>query len=526
LSTSNASGTVKKLLFDKGHGAAAAAPDALPRASEGQDHTRLLQIVEAIADFVAIVDSSGRVTYINPAGRALMGIGEAEPVSQMRLPDFHPPGVEKDLEYVALPAAVRDGVWIGESVLLTRSGREVAVSEMLIVRKIPDGRLDSVTVVMRDIRKRKRGEAALRQSEARFWTVVETMNEGLVFIDRQGVVGFVNERFSAMIGRAPSELIGRAFADFVDPAHRHLLTGRFDASADGSLVRETKLLRADGRTAPIRVSLRRMADAGAAGSCAIVTDIARTAEVRLATSPLGQDQRSLSREIVAVQEAERKRIATDLHDGLGQSLSAVRFGLEQAFLKLSANEIEDATDIVGSLMSKVKDAIDDVRQVAMNLRPSTLDDLGILATLSWFLREFEATYGTITVDKAFGISEKDVPNSLKVTLFRVVQEAMNNVAKHSHATRVWICIKKTDDELQMTIEDNGVGFDPVELASRNVPGMGLGRAGLRDRVELSGGALSINAAPGNGVCLRMSWPRASADALEDGRLREGGVQGL
>ncbi len=79
----------------------------------------------------------------------------------------------------------------------------------------------------------------------------------------------------------------------------------------------------------------------------------------------------------------------------------------------------------------------------MNLRPSTLDDLGILATLSWFLREFQSTYGSIVVDKAFGVAEREVPESLKLTLFRVVQEAMNNIAKHSHATRVAICLSRS-----------------------------------------------------------------------------------
>lgn len=498
------------------------------RPSEDEDHGRLLQIVETIADFVAIVNSSGRVAYISPAGRALMGIGDAEPVSQMRLPDFHPPLIEKDIEYVALPAAVRDGVWIGESVLRTRSGREIAVSEMLIVRKVPDGRVDSVTVVMRDIRKRKRGEEALRHSEAKFRTVVETMNEGVVVMDRQGVVGFVNERFSAMMGCSPSDLIGRAFADFLDPAQRELMAEQLGGNGgkDG-LACASMLTRADGRAVPIRVSLRRMANGSAAGSCAVVTDTAQSVEVNRVLRNSEQDRQRLSCQIVAVQEAERKRIATDLHDGLGQSLSAVKFGLEQVVLRLGANAIEDATGILDGLVSKVREAIDDVRHVAMNLRPSTLDDLGILATLSWFLREYESTYRTIVVDKAFGISESDVPESLKVTLFRVVQEAMNNTAKHSHATRVAICIEKTDDDLRMTISDNGIGFDPVELASRDVPGMGLGRAGLRDRVEMSGGALAIDAAPGKGVCLRMWWPGALAGArAKDEGVRRGVTQDL
>jgi signal transduction histidine kinase len=259
------------------------------------------------------------------------------------------------------------------------------------------------------------------------------------------------------------------------------------------------------------MSMRRVvaAERGATEICAVVTIAARKTDISRAWQEAVRDRQRLSCQILAVQEAERKRVATDLHDGLGQALSAIKFTLEQAQAGLGAQQIEEASKILGGLVTKVKDAVDDVRHIAMNLRPSTLDDLGILATLSWFLREFQSTYGSVVVDKAFGVTEHEVPESVKLTLFRVVQEAMNNVAKHSHATRVAICLSRSGDDLTMTISDNGIGFDPIDLVSRDVRGTGLGRAGLRDRVEISGGTFQIDAARGKGVCLRMSWPLAN-----------------
>ncbi len=255
-------GTVRKLQLEKVGRAATRSPNAEGRAHDSSDHERLLQVVEAVADLVAMVDSTGHLTYVNQSGRALIGIGDAETVSHLRLPDLHSPKQWKDLEYVALPAAVREGTWIGETTLLTRSGREIPVSEMLIVRKSSRGRVENVTVVMRDVRNRKRSEERLHHSEARFRTLVETMNEGLVVMDRHGIVAFVNERFATMMDCTPSDLIGRAFCDFLDPAQREPMAGYFDEDAEkDDAAFESALTCTNGRVVPIRMSMRRVAAA-------------------------------------------------------------------------------------------------------------------------------------------------------------------------------------------------------------------------------------------------------------------------
>jgi signal transduction histidine kinase len=168
--------------------------------------------------------------------------------------------------------------------------------------------------------------------------------------------------------------------------------------------------------------------------------------------------------------------------------------------------VGEAKSALKLLVPNINAALDEVRRLVMNLRPSLLDDLGILATLSWFVREFQSLYPAICIETEFAITEADVPDALKLTLFRVVQEAMNNVAKHSHATSVRICAEISKSELRLSITDNGVGFDRAEVESRRGLRRTHGQLCLRERAESSGGKIAIVTAIGKGVCVRMSWP--------------------
>ena len=213
-------------------------------------------------------------------------------------------------------------------------------------------------------------------------------------------------------------------------------------------------------------------------------------------------------QVLAAQEAERKRIAADLHDGLGQLLGAAKFGVESALCALDQNANAAVKGALMDVTSIVKQALDEVRRIAMNLRPSTLDDLGILATLTWFLREFRSIYGNIKVETVFAIEESDVPDALKVAIFRVVQEAMSNVAKHSSAASARVRLDRCGNELHLAIEDDGIGFCLHQVASRRGIDCRIGHHCMRERVESSGGTFRLEAAPGKGVSITISWAAA------------------
>jgi signal transduction histidine kinase len=137
----------------------------------------------------------------------------------------------------------------------------------------------------------------------------------------------------------------------------------------------------------------------------------------------------------------------------------------------------------------------------MNLRPALLDDLGLLPTIGWFVREYQTTYPSIRVEKQTEIEETQLPDPLKAVIYRILQEAMNNIAKHSKANLVSIFLmRKKDDRIELVIEDNGIGFD-MESVKR-----GLGLGSMRERAELSVGSFDIKSVEGRGTVIRASWP--------------------
>lgn len=218
----------------------------------------------------------------------------------------------------------------------------------------------------------------------------------------------------------------------------------------------------------------------------------------------------VSARLLEIQESERRRIATDLHDVLGQSLTMIKISLDESLLLLAGNEPEVAAESLRRLIPKVKEALGEVRRVAMDLRPSILDDLGILATLSWFFREFGTVCRDMEVEKDFGIEEENVPVPLKITIFRIIQEATSNIVKHAHASRIRVSLKKAGDALHLSIEDDGVGFDAAETANYCPLDKGLGLLSMKERAKLSGGRYELVSALGQGTRISVSWPLAMA----------------
>jgi len=172
-------------------------------------------------------------------------------------------------------------------------------------------------------------------------------------------------------------------------------------------------------------------------------------------------------------------------------------------LRNSADHAElKSLDAVIPLTQKT---IEEVRRIVEDLRPSILDDLGILATINWFCREFQIVYSGIRIEREIKIQEIDIPSALKTVIYRILQEALNNVAKHSQADRVQLSLQKTANGVELTIDDNGIGFDLAEAISLIPARRGFGLASMRERAQLSGGKFSIKSSAGNGATIRVWW---------------------
>jgi PAS domain S-box-containing protein len=228
----------------------------------------------------------------------------------------------------------------------------------------------------------------------------------------------------------------------------------------------------------------------------------RTAELLQVNETL----RNLSSKLMSVQEDERKRVALEVHDVLGSSLIAIKFKAEEAVYHLSKDGTSHMSKLLEALTTLVHDAIKEVRRIQDDLRPPHLDDLGIVATLAWFCRRFETIYSGIEVGQKVTIREEEVPDHLKVAIFRITQEAMNNIAKHAKAESVYLGLRKVNNTIELSIKDNGEGFDPESLPSGALLKKGLGLSSMNERAKFSGGSFSIDSVKGKGTIIRAVWP--------------------
>jgi len=214
--------------------------------------------------------------------------------------------------------------------------------------------------------------------------------------------------------------------------------------------------------------------------------------------------RLLSSQLLTIQEKERKRVAHELHDGLGQMLTAIKFKVENTLQEKGKGKIKEKS--LEAIIPMIRESVEEVRRIQMDLRPSILDDLGILATLAWFCREFQSIYSAIRIEKKTNIEEHEVPAPLKTVIYRVTQEALNNIAKHSGADLVHVSLRKTDDKIELAIRDNGTGFDLERVLSLESSERGFGLSGMKERAELSGGSFAIESIEGEGTIIKATWP--------------------
>jgi signal transduction histidine kinase len=219
-----------------------------------------------------------------------------------------------------------------------------------------------------------------------------------------------------------------------------------------------------------------------------------------------RELRVLSWKLLTAQETERKRIASELHDGIGQHLNGIRFTLEN-FIEGMGKAVDLDMSQLMRVISLTNETIDEVRIIAMALRPSLLDDLGIASTLSWHCRKFQETYSNIKIETNIDIQECPIQNSLEIVIYRIVQEALNNVAKHARADLAHVRLTQIPGKgIQLSVEDNGQGFELGDVLTKDSSKRGLGMVGMRERTELSGGTFAIESNLGVGTIVRASWP--------------------
>jgi signal transduction histidine kinase len=209
----------------------------------------------------------------------------------------------------------------------------------------------------------------------------------------------------------------------------------------------------------------------------------------------------VSQRILEAREDERRRIARGLHEDLGQLLTALRLNLQ----RLSPR---DDASLVSDSLSLVDDSLARVRALSVELRPSVLDDLGLGAAVEWYAKRNAERAGYIVeVDNA--LDSERLPESIETAGFRIVQQALTNIARHAHAHRVEITLKRAPREVEVTVNDDGTGFDVAGAKARAEAGESLGLLDMRETASLAGGTLSLTSSVGRGTTIRARFPLAA-----------------
>jgi len=372
---------------------------------------------------------------------------------------------------------------------------------------------EKVAELQNQILRRKMAEQQLRESEERYRTAIEYSNDGVVLI-KDNILWYVNHKFAEMFGYASRrEIVGRSLTTIVHPQDRDRVVAISGARRDGHLSParyDFKGLRKDGTSLFIAVSATSVLYKGRTVNLAYLRDVTDRRRHE-------DEIRQLSRRLIQGSEDERKRLAADLHDEFGQSLSALHLGVRSLAGSLPQQLAEQLTHCE-SLTNIIEELAENVRKISSDLRPDMLDHLGLIPTLEWYVRELAQRAPLDIKFEAVGFKRRLDPR-VEIVLYRIMQEALNNVVKHAQEDQVSIRLTYSHPTAIMVISDNGKGFDPSDLHPDMERRQGIGLISMRERVASVGGSIDIRSAPGKGCTIRVALPERppleSEQTLED-----------
>jgi PAS domain S-box-containing protein len=477
-----------------------------------ESEEQLQAIIQSAMDAIIILDAGQRIVLFNAA---------AEHIFQRPAADAIGSGIESIISgdglTQQLPASVPDSRdsaatirQLGQHAALvgTRAGGGEFPIDASISQVQLHGAEHSI-VILRDVTERKRVEAALRENERRYRTLFSQAMDGILLLDAEGNIVDVNASFARMHGYSVEELLHMNLSQLDTTESLALATARIRRIQSGETVGfDVEHYHQDGHVLPLDVAASAINIDGKMYTLAFHRDITerRRAEQELKRSQ--RELRGLSKAANEALEAERRRTARELHDELGQSLTALKMDLESLRAALPPDQ-PDLGERTLAMHALLDGTIAATRRIAADLRPLMLDDLGLAAALDWLTNNFSKHTG-IATDLVIDDSVAQVPEPIASALYRITQESLTNVAKYAEASAAEIRLERDGDWVQLLVRDNGRGIAASDKDKRGT----FGLLGIRERVMLLGGEVAIQGAPGEGSEVRARIPLAAAGEEE------------
>ncbi len=473
------------------------------------------KLLFAAREAIVMIDESQAIVAMNPAAEKLLGCTAAATLGSS-LERFVPePWRAKHASLVRGFAASRtDQVMMaqGRRIELLRADGSTVPVEIALSRidMVDQGQARTLfAALMRDASSEQALELQLAAQEQRMRTVFE-LSPNAIWICDDDVLAYANRAAARLFGvDSIEQLIGKRLCTLLDDESQSRLRQEIErtlAGQTGGAIVAGRLTRADGQARDIEIALAALPDHGHRSVQMVVNDVTERQREAAELWRSRRDLRQLSASVVEAREEERRRIARELHDELGQRLTALKIDLTSlaSTAKLPANDPR-----VAGMQVTLDDTLATVRRIAQDLRPLMLDDLGLTAAIEWLTRDASQRMA-IPVHTRLPLDEPLLEPRLATALYRMVQEALTNIARHARAQSVEVTLQAQDGQIVLTVTDDGVGLDAQALRR---PGS-FGLMGLRERAHLLGGEITIAPRPGGGTRLEVRLPSQPALPLE------------
>ncbi len=510
---------------------------------ETEERMRLFQkAVEDSSDGMAIRDAAFRPVYANRAHARILGVDNQEFMAHGLLRACSP-ATASFLRDVIFATLEREGQWRGEVVFERRDGSSVTLWAAVDSLHDAEGRVTHYVGVFHDVTEHQRARDALRRSETRLRMVLDATSDGVFDHDLETGETYFSDSYYRLLGFEPgqvdaAQVFWGSLIHFEDKAQvlealRDHLEGRVPAYRAEFRIRDSRgrwrwvlsrgsVMERDSDGRPLRI----------VGTHSDITEIKlaqmalesiqedlerrvseRTSELREANARI----RTLTRQMLEVQESERRRIARDLHDNVAQNLTSLKILLETLLAgpRLVSPEARERASLISRTL---QDTVGAVREIAYDLRPPSLDQLGMVRAVAQYCEDFSGVTGVAVDFSSAGMENMELESGVEVNLFRIIQEGLTNVGKHSGAASARVRIVSSHPHILLRVEDDGVGFDPETVLAAAEGENRMGLRGMAERAHILGGRLRILSSPGKGARLVVEIPcarRADGDTEED-----------